>query len=145
MHQQHPWTITTAVDTQLCERYELHPFDLIRLRRDFHLRGYGGLSFGEKRAHAEGATCPRFALMVKSLRDVWTSEQWQQWLAHLEHSQRDIDEMCRGEYPITPYFIRVWSALFGIKVDWLLLGTVPAADRQGACIDAWTMTSVARR
>lgn len=133
--RKHPWIVTTGVDTQLHDRYQLHQFDLARLRQEFHLRGYGGLPAKERRALAEGKKYQRIAVMVRVLRGLWSQERWAAWLRHTEHSQRDIDDMCRGEYPISPYLIRIFSALFGIKIDWLLLGTAPEADRVGADID----------
>lgn len=129
----------TAVDAKLMERTGLDEFTLRRLRREFMVR-CTQLTYADKRALAEGGTCPRFRFMISVMRNLWDGERWEGWLAYLEHSQQDIDEMCRGEYPISPYLIRVFSALFGIKVEFLLLGTSPCVDRVGANIDVWPMT-----
>jgi len=129
----------TAVDVKLMERTGLDEFSLRRLRKEFVNR-FGRMAYTEKRSLADGGTCPRFTLMIDVLRSLWSNARWEAWLQYLEHSQRDIDEMCRGEYPISPYLIRVFSALFGIKVDFLLLGTTPSVDKTGANIDAWPMT-----
>lgn len=129
------------MDTKLMERTGLDEFTLRRLRKEFMVR-CNRLPYAEKRALAEGGTCPRFAFMNAVLRDLWTAERWTAWLRYLEHSQQDVDEMCRGDYPISPYMIRVYSALFGIKVDFLLLGTTPCVDKVGANIDVWPMTGI---
>lgn len=129
----------TAVDAKLLERTGLDEFSVRRLRKEFVQR-YNRLSYTEKRALSEGGTCPRFTMMIEALRTVWGEGHWKAWLLYLEHSDRDVEEMCRGEYPISPYLIRVFSALFGIKVDFLLLGSAPAADRAGANIDVWPLT-----
>ncbi len=129
----------TAVDAKLMERTGLDEFSLRRLRKEFG-NHFARMAYTEKRTLAEGGTCPRFTVMINVLRGLWDEDRWAAWLRYLEHSQRDIDEMCRGEYPISPYLIRVFSALFGIKVDFLLLGTTPSVDKIGANIDAWPMT-----
>jgi plasmid maintenance system antidote protein VapI len=67
----------------------------------------------------------------------WTTTQWQAFLAVIEYEQHDIDEMCRGEYPISPSVIRIFSALFGLKVEFLLLGQAPVVDRVGGSISQW--------
>jgi len=116
-------------------------FSLHRARKEFAIRSQK-LTYAEKRAMYEGGTCPRFRFMISVLRDVWTEERWNEWLRYLEHTQQDVDEMCRGEYPISPYLIRVFSALFGIKVDFLLLGSAPSVDKVGANIDVWPLTNI---
>jgi hypothetical protein len=134
---QHPtWT---AVDDKLMERTGLDPWSLRRLRHEFTLR-YECLTYGQKRAMAEGGTCPRFTWLNEVLQGLWAPGQREAWLQFLEHSHRDLTEMCAGEYPISPYLIRVYSALFGIKVDFLLLGHPPVCDRVGANIDVVPMT-----
>lgn len=129
---QHPtWT---AVDEKLMERTGFHPWTLRRLRHEF-TRAWERLSYGQRKALAEGGACPRFTWMNEVLRGLWAPEDWNAWLTYLEHPEQDLAEMCRGEYPISPYMIRLYSALFGIKVDFLLLGYPPACDRIGANID----------
>lgn len=134
-----PHPTRTAVDAKLMERTGIDEFSLRRVRKEFILR-YNRMAFSEKRSLSEGGTCPRFTAMITVLRSLWLPDRWAAWLNYLEHSERDIDEMCRGEYPISPYLIRVFSALFGIKVDFLLLGSTPAVDKVGANIDAWPLT-----
>lgn len=129
----------TAVDAKLLERTGLDEFTLRRVRKEFMSR-CERLTYADKKALAEGGSVPRFRLMIGVLKDMWDSDRWNAWLKYLEHDDRDIDEMCRGEYPISPYLIRVFSALFGIKVDFLLLGSTPSVDRVGANIDVWPLT-----
>jgi hypothetical protein len=123
------------------EKTGLDEFSLRRLRKEF-ITTCSKLSYAEKRALAEGGTIPRFRLMITTMGNLWSEERWEAWLRYLEHSQQDVDEMCAGEYPISPYLIRVFSALFGIKVDFLLLGSTPCADRMGANIDVWPLTGI---
>ena len=47
--------------------------------------------------------------------------------------------MIAGVYPISPYVIRLYSALFGIKPDFLLLGMGPEVERNGTSIEIWPM------
>jgi hypothetical protein len=131
----------TAVDTKLMERTGLDEFSLRRLRKSFMVLSHR-MPYLERRGLSEGGTSPRFRLMVATIHAQWPDERWSAWLCFLEHSQQDIDEMCKGEYPISPYLIRVFSALFGIKVEFLLLGTPPCVDKVGANIDVWPMTSI---
>lgn len=135
-----PHPTRTAVDVKLMERTGLDEFSLRLLRKQFMLR-FGRLSYTDKRALTEGGSCPRLAVMIGVMRETWSQDRWEVWLRYLEHTQRDIDEMCRGEYPISPYLVRVFSALFGIKVDFLLLGAAPCVDKNGANIDVWPMTA----
>jgi hypothetical protein len=135
----HPWLVRTAVDDRLCERLRLERFDLVRLRREFHVQVYGRLSLKTRKELAIGGTCPRFKLMELATVSVWTGPQRSFWLSFIEHPKRDVDEMCSGEYPISPYLIRLYSALFGIKVDLLLLGRVPEVERKGTSIEIWPM------
>ena len=131
----------TAVDAKLMERTGLDEFTLRRVRRDF-MRRVTKLTYADKRALTEGGTCPRFRLMITVLKESWDESSQTAWLRYLEHSEQDIEEMCRGEYPISPYLIRVFSALFGIKVDFLLLGSTPSVDKVGANIDVWPLTGI---
>jgi len=120
------------------ERTGIDEFSLRKLRKEFSTH-FARLAYAQKLALTEGGTCPRFTFMIDVLRQVWLKKNWEDWLRYLEHSERDIAEMCSGEYPISPYIIRVFSALFGIKVEFLLLGTAPVADREGANIDVWPL------
>jgi hypothetical protein len=131
----------TAVDAKLMERTGLDEFTLRRVRKDF-MRRVTRLTYADKRALTEGGTCPRFRLMITVLKESWDESCQAAWLRYLEHSEQDIEEMCRGEYPISPYLIRVFSALFGIKVDFLLLGSTPCVDKVGANIDVWPLTGI---
>jgi hypothetical protein len=121
------------------ERTGIDEFTLRRLRKEFMFT-FNRMTYADKRALAEGGTCPRFTVMISVMRGLWNAERWSAWLKYMEHSQRDVDEMCRGEYPISPYLVRVFSALFGIKVDYLLLGSTPAVDKVGANIEVWPLT-----
>jgi hypothetical protein len=129
----------TAIDEKLMEKTGLDEFTLRRLRKLFAQR-YLQLSYTDKRALSDGGTSQRFAFMTRLLRAELQQEAKEAWLRYLEHSELDIDDMVRGEYPISPYIIRVYSALFGIKVDFLLLGSTPTADKNGTNIDVWPMT-----
>lgn len=129
----------TAIDAKLMEKTGLDEFTLRRVRKLFMLR-FARLSYGERRLLAEGGICVRFASLNGLLRRDLPREAWQAWLAYLEHTEQDLDDMARGEYPISPYMVRVYSALFGIKVDFLLLGSTPMVDRIGANIDVWPLT-----
>jgi hypothetical protein len=129
----------TAIDEKLMEKTRLDEFTLRRIRKAFALR-FARLSYVERRALSEGGTCVRFGFMYRLLRTEFLPEHWEAWVRYLEHSDRDFDDMVHGEYPISPYIIRVHSALFGIKVDFLMQGAAPAADKTGANIDIWPLT-----
>lgn len=129
----------TLVDNKLMEKSGLDEVSLRRVRKAFMLR-YKNLNYKERQALAEEGTCARFHLMDSVLRHHLGHWMWQRWLVYLEHTERDLEEMCRGEYPISPYLMRVYSALFGIKIDFLLLGDMPVRDRVGANIDVWPLT-----
>lgn len=74
--------------------------------------------------------------MVQVIRSAW-SEVWEAWKRFTEHNERDFAEMCQGEYPISPHMINLHSALFGIRTEFLLLGSIPERDPLGAKIDVW--------
>lgn len=135
---RYPHPTRTAVDAKLLERTGIDEFSLRKLRKEFSTH-FAKLTYAQKLALAEGGTCPRYSLMVDVLRSVWSQSTWENWLRYLEHTEADIAEMCSGEYPISPYIVRVFSALFGIKVEFLLLGTAPMVDREGANIDVWPL------
>lgn len=139
MQSVRPVHYRTAIDAKLMEKTGLDEFTLRRVRKIFMLR-YARLSYGERRWLAENGICVRFAMLNGLLRWAFQQEAWAAWLAYLEHSDQDIDDMALGEYPISPYLVRVYSALFGMKVDFLLLGSAPVADRIGANIDVWPLT-----
>lgn len=129
----------TAIDEKLIEKTGLDECTLRRIRKQFMLQ-YLQLSFAEKRLMGEGGTTLRFGFMNTLLQNTLQPEAHKAWLTYLEHSELDIADMVRGEYPISPYMIRVYSALFGLKVEFLLLGSTPTADRTGANIDVWPLT-----
>lgn len=130
----------TAIDAKLMEKTGLDEFTLLRIRKAF-VQEYERLPYKNKRLLGEGGTCPRFALMQNVLQQRLSDEAVGMWLRYLEHSSEDLAEMCRGEFPISPYLVRVYSALFGIKVDFLLVGSAPVADRVGANIDPIPLTA----
>lgn len=134
-------SLRTAVDDQLMALTGLDELTLRRLRRAFHAR-CSQLSYRQRRQLAEAPTHVRLRMMTETLRDVWQEHHWQRWLHYLEHTPEDLAEMCRGEYPISPYLIRVFSALFGIKTDFLSLGAMPAADRTGVSIEVLPLTGI---
>lgn len=133
--------VRTAVDAKLMERTGLDELSLRRLRKEFLVRS-GKLTYLDRRALAEGGAAPRLQFMISVVNDLWTEERWNAWLQYLEHTQKDVDEMCRGDYPISPYLTRVFSALFGIKTDFLQVGASPTVDRVGASIDIWPLTGI---
>lgn len=126
----------TAVDAKLMERSGLDEISLRRVRRAFNDQ-WNRAPYADKKAMAEGTICIRYRFVTNLLLSVWSPETWQLWLHYLEHSERDIEEMRQGEYPISPYIVRLFSALLGVKVDFLLLGTWPISDHEGANIDAY--------
>jgi len=143
MAPKRPWAQRTGVDAKVMQRTGLDEMTLLRLRRDFHQR-VGVLIYAEKHKLATSGTAPRFKFMHTTMQDILTTDQQAAWQAHIEHSTRDLDDMCRGEYPISPYILRVYSALFGIKVDYLLLGSKPVVDPIGASIEIWPMAADAK-
>jgi hypothetical protein len=136
-----PHPTRTAVDAKLVEKTTLDEFSIRRLRKEF-ITHCGRLTYAEKRVLTEGGTVTRFRMMITTMADAWSEERQEAWLRYLEHTRQDVAEMCAGEYPISPYLVRVFSALFGIKVDFLLLGTTPCVDRHGANIDVWPLTGI---
>lgn len=129
----------TAVDAKLMERSGLDELSLRRARRAFMDR-WNRTPYAEKKSQAEGSICVRYRFVTDLLKEVWAAETWRLWLRYLEHSERDIEEMRQGEYPISPYIVRLFSALLGIKVDFLLMGAWPISDHVGANIDAYPAT-----
>ncbi|MGE5674602.1 MAG: hypothetical protein ACM3XM_12165 [Mycobacterium leprae] len=126
--------VRTVVDAKLMERTGLDEFSLRRLRKVFGQR-LSKMSHAEREALADGCVHLRFQFMVNLLKELWPPEGWQDWLRYLGYSDQDAEAMCRGDMMICEYDMRVYSALFGIKVDYLLLGSPPAVDRD-ASIDA---------
>lgn len=129
----------TAVDVKLMERSGLDELSLRRVRRAF-VNHWNAAPYAEKKALAEGSICVRYRFVTDLLNEAWMAETWRLWLRYLEHSERDIEEMRQGEYPISPYIVRLFSALLGIKVDFLLMGAWPISDHVGANIDAYPAT-----
>lgn len=129
----------TAVDAKLMERSRLDEVSLRRVRRAFTER-WNRAPFAHKKALAEGSICARYRFVTDLLTEVWAQETWRLWLRYLEHSERDMEEMRQGEYPISPYNVRLFSALLGIKVDFLLMGAWPISDHVGPNIDAYPAT-----
>lgn len=125
----------TLVDEKLMAKSGLDEVNLRRARRAFCER-WRRAPVSVKRALAEGATADRFAFVVATLRSAWSPEIWQLWLRYLEHTDAEIDEMIVGEYPVSPYMVRVSSALLGVKVDFLFAGCWPTGDFLGPDIDA---------
>lgn len=132
--------LRTGVDTKLIERSGLNEFAILRLRRELW-RQTGRLTYAERLRLAEGGTVPRLRLLISIMHQVWDERTCALWLNYIDYSEQDIEEMCRGEYPISPYLIRVFSALFGIRVDFLLLGSEPSVDKVGANIDLWPLAT----
>ena len=128
--------VRTAVDAKLMARSGLDELNLRRVRRAYRER-WNRASFAEKRGLIDGGITDRYGFVVDVLKSVWQPETWDLWLRYLEHSDRDIDEMIAGEYPISPYIIRLFSALLGVKVDFLTLGAWPSGDLMGPNIDAY--------
>lgn len=126
--------IRTAVDAKLMQRSGLDEVSLHRARRAF-TQWWTKMSYREKRVLAEGPLSLRFRRAAELLERVWPPEVWQRWLQYLEHSQEDLEEMGRGEYPISPYIVRLFSALLGIKTDYLVLGAWPISHHAGTDID----------
>lgn len=136
-----PWAIWRPVDQELCQRTGFNRIDLARIRQRLH-NDWSILTCQDKKRLAEGGTAPRFSYLSHKLREVLTpAGQWEAWLNYIGHDERDIREMERGEYPISPYVIRIYSALFGIKVNFLLFGSAPEVDEAGCSIDVWPMVS----
>lgn len=131
----------TAVDAKLMERSGLDEVNLRRVRRVFRQR-WNETAQSEKRALAEGPVRDRYRFITDLLQETWTPACWALWLRYVEHSQEDIEEMRQGEYPISPYLIRLFSALLAIKVDFLLAGFWPVSDEVGPNIDAYPATGV---
>ncbi len=131
----------TLVDAKLMARSGLDEVNLRRARRAFRER-WRRAPGAEKLRLVEGGTAARFAFVVETLRSAWSPEVWGLWLRYLEHTEAEIDEMVAGEYPISPYMVRVSSALLGMKVDFLTAGCWPTGDHLGPDIDACPQFSV---
>ncbi len=124
----------TLMDGKLMDRSGLDEVNLRRARRAFQER-WMRTPPHERRRLAEAGTVDRFALVIDTLRSAWSLEVWRLWLRYLEHTDAEIDEMVAGEYPISPYMMRVNSALLGVTVDFLAAGCWPAEDVHGPDID----------
>lgn len=124
----------TRIDGKLMERSGLDEVNLRRARRAFRQR-WLGTPPPERRRLSEAGPAARFGLVVDTLRATWSPEVWSLWLRYLEHTDAEIDEMVAGDYPISPYMVRVSSALLGVTVDFLEAGCWPERDYDGHDID----------
>lgn len=122
------------LDEKLMARSGLDEVNLRRARRAFRERWRRTPAL-ERRLLAEGPTVDRFGFVIDTLRSTWSPEVWNLWLRFLEHTDAEIDEMVIGEYPISPYMVRVSSALLGVTVDFLWAGCWPVEDHHGPDID----------
>lgn len=136
---KHPWTVWRPVDDELCRRIGVERFRLAHTRRQLW-NHWAQMTYADKRTLVEGGTAPRFSLLAHLTRTTWgVMGEWERLLDYMEHTDQDIREMERGEYPISPWVIRIFSALYGIKVEFLLLGSAPEADKVGANIEVWPL------
>lgn len=133
-------SVRTAVDAKLMARSGIDEFSIRRVRSEFQ-KCWAQTSYGQRLCLVESGICLRFRWMTELLRSFMSESNWQLWLAYIEHAEADIEEMCQGEYPISPYIVRLHSALLGIKVEFLLVGDSPSCDRHGADIDAYPATA----
>lgn len=124
----------TSLDDKLMRRSGLDEVNLRRARRAFQRR-WLRTPLPERRRLAEAGTALRFGFVVSTLRTAWSPDVWNLWLRYLEHTDAEIDEMVAGEYPISPYMVRVSSALLGVTVDFLAAGCWPAGAYDGPDID----------
>ncbi len=143
LHRRKPAHHRTAVDAKLMERTGFDEVTLWRIRKSL-MKRYAELPYQAKVKLLEGGTYPRFNFLNLVLGEGLPLEQWQRWLNYLEHTDQDLGEMGRGEYPISPYIIRIYSALYGIKVDFLLVGHPPTVEPRGVPIDLWPLTGTTR-
>lgn len=138
-----PAQLSTAIDAKLMARTGMDEVNLRRIRRELMDR-YGAFPYKSKCLLLEGGTYPRFNFLNLILKETLTEGPWRSWLGYLEHTEQDLAEMGRGEYPISPYLIRLYSALFGIKIDFLLVGHPPTVEPEGVSIDIWPLTGTSR-
>lgn len=136
LRRRKPAQYRTAIDGELVRRTGLDELSLRRLRRQLDVR-YGALSYRERLLLVERGAPERLRFLNEILRECLSAEQWGGWLRYIEHTEKDVAEMERGEYPVSPYLVRLYSALFGIRVDFLLVGHEPAPDPRGVSIDIW--------
>lgn len=127
------------MDDKLCRKIGIERFRLAHTRRQLWNK-WDSLTYADKRTFVEGGTAPRFSLLANLTRTTWgVMGEWERLLDYLEHTDQDIREMERGEYPIAPCVIRVFSALYGVKINFLVLGSAPEVDKVGANIDVWPL------
>jgi len=122
------------------ERSGLDELNLRRARRAF-IRQWKSAPYLRKLSLADEGIHARYRFVTDILREVWSDEVWVAWLAYLEHTEQDLQEMRRGEYPISPYIVRLFSALLGIRVDFLLVGAWPCSEVRQHNIDAYPATA----
>ncbi|MFO7171501.1 MAG: hypothetical protein DIU70_000820 [Bacillota bacterium] len=136
-------SLRTAMDDRVRERTGLDEVSLRRLRRALMAR-FRAVPYPVRRRLLEDGPCSRLHFLNTVLKASLPEAQWRAWLRSIEHSEQDLTEMARGEYPISPHLIRLYSALFGIKVDFLLLGHPPTVEPRGVPIDLWPATGTTR-
>lgn len=124
----------TEIDGDLLSRTGLDEVSLCRLRKAFWCR-FGAISYKDRVRLLEGGMHARLQFLNDVLRQALPAGQWARWLRYIEHGEKDLFEMARGEYPVSPYLIRLYSALFGIRVEYLLVGQEPAPSPRGVSID----------
>lgn len=143
--KQHPWTRQTVVDDPLKEKTSLDSWTIARLRKAFR-QEYDGLNLTQRAALAEGTDADRLSLMVAVMRDrVLNDEQWSSWLRYCGDEPGDVEEMCQGAFTISPFLVRMYSAVFGIKVQYLLLGDRPELNIDGRDVAVWPLTTAIAR
>ncbi len=121
------------------ERSGLDELNLRRVRRKFTQR-WNSAPYTQKRALTDEGICARFRFVTDILQEVWSIETWADWLVYLEHNEQDLAEMRQGEYPISPYIVRLFSALLGIRTDFLMIGAWPCSEVRQHNIDAYPAT-----
>lgn len=124
----------TEIDGDLLSRTGLDELSLCRLRKALWRR-FGALSYRDRTRLLEGGMHARLTFLNDVLRQTLPPAQWARWLRYIEHGEEDLADMARGEYPVSPYLIRLYSALFGIRVEYLLVGQEPEPSPQGVRID----------
>lgn len=136
-----PWLQKVHTDIELCRRTGLHPWDLLTARRWLYKR-YRPLAIREREFLADGGTFRRFAFLNQEvLGKAWRAPPWELWLRYLGLRIDELDLMCRGEYPIDPWTIRLYTALFGMQMEFLMLGDPPAPAREPININMMPETS----
>ena len=141
-----------TIPHDLIEKTGLDTMTILRARREL-ARHIGNMKYLELRSLPEMGIGARFGILDAIMRNILTEQNrgqegkfgetpkaaYAEWVQkYLEFTPNDTDEMTKSEYPISPYVIRRYSALFGISPDFLLRGdkpTKPYATK--ANIDDW--------